>query len=155
VLRGGARLALFHVSAKADSRTTLQQLNRFPFAAGACLQTRRSRRERRPIESKFAKVLRGVVIRRSIGVLQWRSQRAIPVYTAFGQAPRHRGPVLGLFEQAHYDQAALELEPGDLLCVFNDGITEALNVAEEEFDAKNRRGFWMRCFERCSSSAAE
>jgi sigma-B regulation protein RsbU (phosphoserine phosphatase) len=43
------------------------------------------------------------------------------------------GIVLGLFPQARYDEAAVDLHPGDVLVVFTDGVTEALNPKEEEF----------------------
>jgi putative ABC transport system permease protein len=43
------------------------------------------------------------------------------------------GTVLGLFPQASYEEATIELHPGDVLVVFTDGVTEALNPNEEEF----------------------
>jgi sigma-B regulation protein RsbU (phosphoserine phosphatase) len=43
------------------------------------------------------------------------------------------GMVLGLFPQASYEEATVDLRPGDVLVVFTDGVTEALNPQEEEF----------------------
>jgi sigma-B regulation protein RsbU (phosphoserine phosphatase) len=43
------------------------------------------------------------------------------------------GTVLGLFPQASYDEATVDLRPGDVVVVFTDGVTEALNSKEEEF----------------------
>ncbi|HEX4808953.1 MAG TPA: SpoIIE family protein phosphatase [Bryobacteraceae bacterium] len=43
------------------------------------------------------------------------------------------GPVVGLFRNAPYQQASLILEPGDLFLGFTDGISEAMNNAEEEW----------------------
>jgi sigma-B regulation protein RsbU (phosphoserine phosphatase) len=43
------------------------------------------------------------------------------------------GMVLGLFAQASYEEATVDLHPGDVLVVFTDGVTEALNPNEEEF----------------------
>lgn len=43
------------------------------------------------------------------------------------------GVVLGLFEAASFDQDTLKLAPGDLLLLFSDGVTEAMNMANEEF----------------------
>ena len=43
------------------------------------------------------------------------------------------GLILGLFPQAVYVEETLELEDGDLLVVFSDGVTEAFNAAGEEF----------------------
>jgi len=43
------------------------------------------------------------------------------------------GVVLGLFEHATYDEETITLEPGDLIVVFSDGVTEAMNPDSEEF----------------------
>jgi predicted permease len=43
------------------------------------------------------------------------------------------GTVFGLFPQMAYEEATVELKSGDVLVAFTDGVTEALNVAEEEF----------------------
>ena len=43
------------------------------------------------------------------------------------------GPVLGLLPMAPYREMRVRLEPGDLLALYSDGVTEADNTAEEEF----------------------
>jgi predicted permease len=43
------------------------------------------------------------------------------------------GTVLGLFPDVVYENGNIDLRPGDLLVAFTDGVTEALNVAGEEF----------------------
>ena len=43
------------------------------------------------------------------------------------------GLILGLFAQATYEQETLQLEPDDVVVVFSDGVTEALNAAGVEF----------------------
>jgi phosphoserine phosphatase RsbU/P len=43
------------------------------------------------------------------------------------------GVVLGLFEQALYEEETVTLQPGDLIILFSDGVTEAMNPAMEEF----------------------
>ena len=43
------------------------------------------------------------------------------------------GVVLGLFDQASFDQETVQLLPGDFVVAFSDGVTEALNPAGEEF----------------------
>ena len=43
------------------------------------------------------------------------------------------GTVLGLFPHMTYEQASVDLRPGDVLVAFTDGVTEALNSSEEEF----------------------
>lgn len=43
------------------------------------------------------------------------------------------GPVLGVLPGARYRPAEIAIEPGDLLVVFSDGVSEAANAAGEEF----------------------
>ena len=43
------------------------------------------------------------------------------------------GTVFRLFPQMTYEEATVSLEAGDVLVAFTDGVTEALNIAEEEF----------------------
>ncbi len=43
------------------------------------------------------------------------------------------GPVVGAFSRANYDEATLQLQNGDVLVVFSDGITEALNPQRIEY----------------------
>ena len=43
------------------------------------------------------------------------------------------GLILGLFPHATYDEETLELEPGDMLVIVSDGVTEAFNAAGEDF----------------------
>ncbi len=41
--------------------------------------------------------------------------------------------VVGFFPEAPYQQGTLKLEPGDVFVGFTDGISEAMNNAEEEW----------------------
>jgi serine phosphatase RsbU (regulator of sigma subunit) len=43
------------------------------------------------------------------------------------------GVVLGLFDSATFEEETLKLEPGDLIVLFSDGVTEAMNSESEEF----------------------
>src|SRR6185436_18981766 len=43
------------------------------------------------------------------------------------------GTVVGLFPDMSYEEASVDLRPGDVLVAFTYGVTEALNAAEEEF----------------------
>ena len=43
------------------------------------------------------------------------------------------GPPVGLFRPAEYEQAEIQLEPGDLLLLYTDGMSEAENPAEDEW----------------------
>jgi sigma-B regulation protein RsbU (phosphoserine phosphatase) len=43
------------------------------------------------------------------------------------------GPAVGLIEKPPIHQASLELLPGDVLVLYTDGVTEAMNSANEMF----------------------
>lgn len=43
------------------------------------------------------------------------------------------GMVLGLFQHAAFEEETLKLDPGDVVIVFSDGVSEAMNEAEEEY----------------------
>ena len=44
------------------------------------------------------------------------------------------GMPVGMFPGAQYEEETLTMEPGDFLVVFSDGVSEALNADEEEFE---------------------
>jgi len=89
---------------------------------------------RRAIEARFATMFYGAVT--ADGTLR---------YCNAGQEPpllvrkdgvtwlEEGGPVLGLLPGATYNFAAVSLAPGDLVVVCSDGVTEARNLAGEEF----------------------
>src|SRR5262245_50920890 len=89
---------------------------------------------RRAIDSRFATMFYGSV-----------SADGILSYCNAGQDPPlviHRdglewlevgGPVLGLLAIATYDYANVQLSPGDLIVISSDGVSEARNVAGDEF----------------------
>ena len=47
------------------------------------------------------------------------------------------GPVLGIIEDFAYSGDSVKLDPGDLLVIFSDGITEAIDEKETMFDEEN------------------
>jgi sigma-B regulation protein RsbU (phosphoserine phosphatase) len=51
------------------------------------------------------------------------------------------GLPLGLLAASPYQARAVALEPGDLLCLYSDGITECESPAEEEFGEERLFGF--------------
>ena len=89
---------------------------------------------RRSIQSRFATVVYGALGRD--GQLTYcNAGHNPPVLLGRGGVRRLEtgGLILGLFPQAIYEQETLALEPGDLLAIFSDGVTEALDAAGEEF----------------------
>jgi sigma-B regulation protein RsbU (phosphoserine phosphatase) len=43
------------------------------------------------------------------------------------------GPIMGILKGVSYREARAALEPGDVLTIFSDGVSEARNPADEEF----------------------
>lgn len=43
------------------------------------------------------------------------------------------GPPVGLLPQSQYQSAQVELKDGDLIVLFTDGISEAMNIQDEEW----------------------
>ena len=62
------------------------------------------------------------------------------------------GMALGVDETSQFEQRAVQLDPGDLLVLYTDGITDATNAAEQEFGAGRLR---QAIFEKRHVSALE
>jgi phosphoserine phosphatase RsbU/P len=43
------------------------------------------------------------------------------------------GMVVGFFPHARYEEETIQLEQGDTLVVFSDGVTDALNTGDDDF----------------------
>jgi sigma-B regulation protein RsbU (phosphoserine phosphatase) len=50
------------------------------------------------------------------------------------------GPVIGLLTQCAYEQGCTSIEPGDLLVAFTDGVSEAMNVHDQEWGEEGIAG---------------
>src|SRR5579872_1646078 len=61
------------------------------------------------------------------------------------------GPVVGLFRPAKYSQAWVHLQRGDVLVLFTDGISEAMNAADEEWDEERLMQSVRACSGRCAT----
>ena len=61
-----------------------------------------------------------------------------PPFLFSGDAEPHSleegGTVLGFLESATYTEGTTPLHPGDVIVIYSDGVTEAMNAAEEEFE---------------------
>jgi serine phosphatase RsbU (regulator of sigma subunit)/pSer/pThr/pTyr-binding forkhead associated (FHA) protein len=89
---------------------------------------------RRSIEARFATIFFGVL----------DAQGRLTYCNAGHNAPlligkqgvrrlEEGGLIVGMFESAVYDQETVQLDPGDTVVVFSDGVSEALSASNEEF----------------------
>ena len=89
---------------------------------------------RRPIEARFATMFYGIVT--ADGRLSFCNAGHEPPFVLARNGVtwlEAGGPVLGLMANASYDYRTVTLEPGDLIVICSDGVTEAVNQAEAEF----------------------
>jgi phosphoserine phosphatase RsbU/P len=89
---------------------------------------------RRPIEARFATIWYGVLS--SVGCLTHCNAGHNPpllVGNCGSQRLARASLIVGAFSQVNFEEETIQLDPGDLLVVFSDGLTEALNTDGEEF----------------------
>ncbi len=89
---------------------------------------------RRAIQSRFVTVMYGVL--GADGRLTYSNAGHNPPILVGRNGVRRfetGGLILGLFPHATYEEETVQLEDGDTLVVFSDGVTEALNEAGDEF----------------------
>ena len=56
------------------------------------------------------------------------------------------GTIIGMFPQALYEEGTIDLRTGDVLIVFTDGVTEALNPSDEEFGEERLKDLFREVF---------
>jgi sigma-B regulation protein RsbU (phosphoserine phosphatase) len=89
---------------------------------------------RRAIEARFATMFYGAIT--SDGKLSYCNAGQEPPLVVRADSTswlEEGGPVLGLLSIATYAFATVSLGPGDLVVVCSDGVTEARNLAGDEF----------------------
>ena len=107
---------------------------------------------RRAIQARFVTVVYGVL--RPDGRLTYSNAGHNPPILIGARGVRRLdtgGLIMGLFPQACYDEETVELADGDALVVFSDGVTEAPNVAGDEFGEARL----LECVQANRSSAPE
>lgn len=89
---------------------------------------------RRGIESRFATLFFGVV--GTDGTLMYCNAGHNPPFVISGNTAirlEDGGPVVGLLPGVPYGQGKVQLQPGDRIVIFSDGVSEAMNGAGDEF----------------------
>lgn len=88
----------------------------------------------RNIESKFATIIYAVLSPDGRLVYSNAGHNAPAVVTRGGlERLTTGGPILGAFGDVTFEQATVQLQPNDTLVMFTDGVTEARDVANDEF----------------------
>ncbi|HEY4087337.1 MAG TPA: PP2C family protein-serine/threonine phosphatase [Bryobacteraceae bacterium] len=85
---------------------------------------------------------------------------AVLVRQRFGRADVWRleqggGPVLGVLPGARYRQAEVDIEPGDLLVIFSDGVSEAANAEGAEFGEEGIIESVMRVWQNSAAGVCD
>ncbi len=89
---------------------------------------------RRAIENKFLTAFYGILAADGTFTYTNAGHNAPVLVSASGVRRLETGGlVLGLFEHAAFDEETLVLAPGDFIVAFSDGVTEAFNVAGDEY----------------------
>ena len=89
---------------------------------------------RRAIESRFLTTFYGIM--NSDGTFTYcNAGHNAPILVSASGMRRldAGGMVLGLFEHASFDEETIQLQPGDVIVAFSDGVTEALNPEGDEY----------------------
>jgi serine phosphatase RsbU (regulator of sigma subunit) len=89
---------------------------------------------RRGLESRFVTLMFGLMT--ANGALTYCNAGHNPPLVLSRTGVRRLeagGPVVGLLPYAPFDQGTDHLEPGDVILIFSDGVSEAFNLAGEEF----------------------
>jgi sigma-B regulation protein RsbU (phosphoserine phosphatase) len=65
------------------------------------------------------------------------------------------GPIIGTFLNGPYEQETIKLQSGDILVVYTDGVTEALNPAGVEFGEEQLRSIVVESLRLSARESAE
>jgi sigma-B regulation protein RsbU (phosphoserine phosphatase) len=92
----------------------------------------------RKIEGHFLSLLYGLWEPKACTLHLVNSGMPLPILVRKGQASalRVEGIPLGLLPNTEYDETVVQLEKGDLLAFYSDGLGEAANADQEEMGAK-------------------
>ena len=88
----------------------------------------------RSLESRFVTMVYGIL--HPDGRLRYCNaghNPPVPVTSSGVRRLHTGGMIVGLFDDAEFEEETIQLAPGDLLVVFSDGISEATNDRDEEF----------------------
>lgn len=65
------------------------------------------------------------------------------------------GPIIGAFHGSVYEQETIQMQSGDLLLAYTDGVTEAFNIEGEEFGEERLRSLLSSSSHLCAQELTE
>ena len=130
----GVPAALF----MAVSRTLLRATAARGFSPSECLASVNASLCAEDVGGMFVTCFYGVLDTRT-GRIEMCNAGHNPPYVLRGNGaveptPQVGGFMLGMFAEAAYEATSIDLGPGDSLVLYTDGVTEAVNAAEEPYD---------------------
>jgi sigma-B regulation protein RsbU (phosphoserine phosphatase) len=105
-------------------------------SAAACLERSNQLLHRSTDAGRFVTLFYGILDPESHRFRYSNAGHNPPVLLSSEHAPRlltAGGPVLGVLPDFRFEEADVSLDPGDLIVIFSDGFTEAMNLSFEEF----------------------
>jgi sigma-B regulation protein RsbU (phosphoserine phosphatase) len=131
----GMPAALLMANLQATLRS--QILQGLPVAM--CLERANSLIFRSTAPDRFATLFYGVLDQREHTLRYANAGHNPPLLLGQGIEPlplREGGTVLGCFERSSYREGDVRMNPGDVLVIYSDGISEAADIAGEQFGEK-------------------
>ncbi|HVU45355.1 MAG TPA: PP2C family protein-serine/threonine phosphatase, partial [Terracidiphilus sp.] len=103
---------------------------------------------------KFVTFLYGVLDGETRTLVYCNAGHLFPILISHGtyRMLDGNGAVLGVFPSWHYENTEVQLDPGDRILFFTDGITEAMDSYEREF-GESSLGTLAQAYASCSASA--
>ena len=124
----------------AVSRTLLRATGMRGIDTNACLNYVNNMLCHESIDSMFVTVFYGIY-NTETGLVEYTNAGHNPPYVVRADGtvdalPMSENIVAGMFDDFTFTQSTLQLDKGDMLVLFTDGVTEAFNTSGEMFDEK-------------------
>ena len=124
----------------AVSRTLLRATGMRGIDTNECLNYVNNMLCHESIDSMFVTVFYGIY-NTETGLVEYTNAGHNPPYVVradgtVGTLPMSENIVAGMFDDFTFTQSTLQLDKGDMLVLFTDGVTEAFNTSGEMFDEK-------------------
>ena len=121
----------------AVSRTLIRATGIRGISSSECITYSNSLLEKESVNNMFVTVFYGIYNIKT-GEIKYTNAGHNPPYVLKQNGTLERLPVtknmaIGIFGDYEYEETSLQLEHGDTLLLYTDGVTEAINPSEEEF----------------------